>query len=106
MQELWPGLTCFLDNPLIPLDNNAVVELALRGLGVGRKNHYGSHSRRGCEVAALFYSLMETAKLCGVEPKSYLLHATSEALEGNLVRRLSCLGLSYRPASIVDEEQE
>lgn len=80
MQELWPGLIRFLDNPLIPLDNNAV-ERALRGLVVGRKNHYGSRSRRGCEVAALFYSLMETAKLCGVEPKSYLLRATSEALD-------------------------
>ena len=79
MQELWPGLTRFLDDPLIPLDNNPV-ERALRGLVVGRKNHYGSRSRRGCQVAALFYSLIETAKLCGVEPKSYLLRATSEAL--------------------------
>jgi transposase len=80
MQELWPGLTRFLDDPLIPLDNNPV-ERALRGLVVGRKNHYGSRSRRGCQVAALFYSLIETAKLCGVEPKSYLLRATSEALD-------------------------
>jgi transposase len=80
MRELWPGLTRFLDDPLIPLDNNPV-ERALRGLVVGRKNHYGSRSRRGCEVAALFYSLIETAKLCGAEPKSYLLRATSEALD-------------------------
>jgi transposase len=80
MQELWAGLTRFLNDPLIPLDNNPV-ERALRGLVVGRKNHYGSRSSRGCEVAALFYSLIETAKLCGVEPKSYLLRATSRALD-------------------------
>jgi transposase len=80
LRELWPGLTRFLDDPRVPLDNNPV-ERALRGLVVGRKNHYGSRSRRGCEVAALFYSLIETAKLCGVEPKSYLLRATSEALD-------------------------
>ncbi len=80
MQKLWAGLTRFLNDPLIPLDNNPV-ERALRGLVVGRKNHYGSRSSRGCEVAALFYSLIETAKLCGVEPKSYLLRATSRALE-------------------------
>lgn len=80
MKELWAGLTRFLDDPRIPLDNNPV-ERALRGLVVGRKNHYGSRSRRGCEVAALFYSLIETAKLCGAEPKSYLLRATSEALD-------------------------
>jgi transposase len=38
---------------------------------LGRKNHYGSRSQRGTEVAALFYSLIESAKLCGVEPKAY-----------------------------------
>jgi transposase len=47
---------------------------------VGRKNHYGSRSQRGTEVAALFYSLIETAKLAGVNPKTYLLEATHAAL--------------------------
>jgi hypothetical protein len=50
-----------------PLDTNGV-ERALRGVVVGRKNHYGSRSERGTRVAALFYSLIESAKLCGVEP--------------------------------------
>jgi transposase len=79
MLGLWPGLTRFLADPRIPLDNNAT-ERGLRGLVVGRKNHYGSRSQRGTEVAALFYSLIESAKLCGVEPKGYLLHATRTAL--------------------------
>ena len=79
MLGLWPGLTRFLDDPRIPLDNNAT-ERGLRGMVVGRKNHYGSRSQRGTEVAALFYSLIESAKLCGVEPKAYLLHATRAAL--------------------------
>ncbi len=73
------GLTRFLENPRIPLDNNAA-ERALRGVVVGRKNHYGSRSKRGTEVAALFYSLCETAKLVGVEPRAYLLQATHAAL--------------------------
>jgi len=34
---------------------------------IGRKNHYGSRSQRGTEVAALFYSLIESAKLAGAE---------------------------------------
>ena len=72
-------LTRFLDDPRIPLDNNAT-ERGLRGMVIGRKNHYGSRSQRGTEVAALFYSLIESAKLCGVEPKAYLLHATTAAL--------------------------
>ena len=48
---------------------------------VGRKNQYGSRSKRGTEIAALFYTLIESAKSCGVEPKAYLLHATHAALE-------------------------
>ena len=79
MLGLWPGLTRFLDDPRIPLDNNAT-ERGLRGMVLGRKNHYGSRSQRGTEVAALFYSLIESAKLCGVEPKTYLLQATRAAL--------------------------
>ncbi len=79
MLGLWTGLTRFLADPRIPLDNNAT-ERGLRGMVVGRKNHYGSRSRRGTEVAALFYSLIESAKLCGVEPKAYLLQATRAAL--------------------------
>jgi transposase len=75
---LWPGLTRFLDDPRIPLDNNHT-ERGLRGVVLGRKNHYGSRSRRGTEVAALFYSLLESAKLCGVEPKAYLLAAARAA---------------------------
>lgn len=79
MLGLWPGLTRFLTDPRIPLDNNAT-ERALRGLVVGRKNHYGSRSKRGTEVAALFYGLIESAKLVGVEPRQYLLEAAIAAV--------------------------
>ena len=38
------------------------------------KNHYRSRSRRGFEIATMFLeSLIESAKLCGVEPNVYLL---------------------------------
>ncbi len=36
---------------------------------------YGSRSRRGTEVASTFYSLLETAKLRGVDPARYLREA-------------------------------
>ncbi len=79
LRGLWLGLTRFLDDPRIPLDNNRT-ERGLRGVVLGRKNHYGSRSRRGLDVAALFYSLIESAKVCGVEPKAYLRHAMRAAL--------------------------
>lgn len=80
MTGMWKGLTAFLEDPRIPLDNNAA-ERVLRDVVLGRKNHYGSHSRRGTEVAAIFYSLVESALLSGAEPKAYLLKAACAAIE-------------------------
>ena len=47
---------------------------------MGRKNHYGSKSLRGTQVAALFYMLCESAKLVGVDPHTYLFTATEAAV--------------------------
>ena len=79
MLKRWPALTRFVDDPRIPLDNNAA-ERALRGPVVGRKNHYGSKSKRGTQVAAIFYTLLETAKLSGIEPAFYLRTVAERAL--------------------------
>ena len=76
----WQGLTLFLEDPRIPLDNN-LAERELRGVVIGRKNHYGSRSKRGTEVAAILYSLCESAKLAGEEPRAYLLKAARAALD-------------------------
>lgn len=81
MSKRWSKLTRFLDDPIIPLDNNAA-ERALRGPVIGRKNHYGSKSRRGTEVAAVFYSLLESAKLVGVPADKYLRRCVEAHLAG------------------------
>ena len=61
--------------------DDCVKGIAQPGIGDElRKNHYGSRSQRGTEVAALFYSLIESAKLCGVDPKAYLWTAARTAL--------------------------
>ena len=52
----------------------------MRAVVIGRKNHYGSRSERGTRVAALFYTLIESAKLAGVEPAVYLAEATRRAI--------------------------
>jgi len=85
MGHMWnEGLLRFLDDPNVPIDNNGT-ERCLRGVVIGRKNHYGSRSQRGTEVAALFYSLIESAKLAGVGPNTYLRAATMAALRGEPV---------------------
>ena len=77
--ERWEGLTVFLNDPLVPLDNNAA-ERALRGPVIRRKNHYGSRSQRGTKVVGILYSLCETAKLHGIDPRAYLLTAVKAAI--------------------------
>ena len=81
MGNMWPGLILFLDDPAIPLHNNAS-ERALRGPVIGRVNHFGSRSRRGTEAAAILYSLVESAKRAGVEPAAYLDYAAQAAISG------------------------
>lgn len=80
----WQRLTRFLDDARVPLDNNAT-ERGIRGPVVGRKNHYGSKSERGTQVAAVFYSLLETAKLCGVDPARYLREAALADARGEVL---------------------
>lgn len=84
MLGMWTGLTRFLEDPRIPLDNNQL-ERTMRGPVVGRKNHYGSRSLRGTQVAAIMYSLIESAKLVGVDPKAYLRAAARAGLTGQAV---------------------
>jgi len=43
LQSHWSGLTVFVDDPKIPMDNNAS-ERTVRGPAMGRKNYYGSGS--------------------------------------------------------------
>lgn len=79
MQKLWQGLIYFLRDARVPLTNNHT-ERSLRGPVVGRKNYYGSKSKRGMEVAAFFYTIFESAKLAGIDPRAYLRHITHAAL--------------------------
>ncbi len=76
----WKGLTVFVDDPFVPLTNNDT-ERELRTIVLGRKNHLGSKSERGTEVAAILYTLIETAYLNGLDPYKYLVEATYAMLE-------------------------
>ena len=80
----------------MPLDNNAT-ERAIRGPVVGRKNHYGSKSRRGTEVAAILYSLVETAKLHDIDPAKYLLEAVRAADRGEVLLPWQLVETESRP---------
>lgn len=77
----WTGLTRFLDDPHIPLDNN-IAEAGFVGLALGRRNYVGCRSERGMIVATTFYTVFESARVCGATPDEYLRYAAEALLDG------------------------
>jgi transposase len=71
LQEHWAGLTHFLDDPRIPLDNNAS-ERQARNPALGRKNYYGSGSLWSGRLAAMLFSLFATLTLAKINIRIWL----------------------------------
>jgi len=67
----WAGLTLFVDNPQVPLDNN-LAENTLRGPVTGRKNYYGSGSLWSAALAANLFSILKTLALWEINPRHWL----------------------------------
>lgn len=67
----WPALTRYLTDGRLEISNNAA-ERAIRPLALGRKNWTFAGSDSGGERAAAMYTLIETAKLNGLDPEAYL----------------------------------
>lgn len=68
----WKALVRYVEDGRINIDNNPV-ENAIRGIALGRKNYLFCGSEGGGHRAALMYSLIESAKLNGINPGAYLL---------------------------------
>ena len=64
------ALTEAVKDPSIPLDNNQS-ERELRGPVVGRKTWYGTHSKEGARVAAIHFTIVNSCKLSGANPREY-----------------------------------
>jgi transposase len=67
----WDRLTRFIDDPDIPLDNNAA-ERALRAVAIGRKNYLFAGSERGGRAAATHYAVTASCKVLGIDPMVYI----------------------------------
>jgi len=71
LQEHWDGLTCFVDDLRIPLDNNAS-ERQARGPALGRKNYYGSGALWSGRLAAMLFSLFATLTKAKINSRKWL----------------------------------
>lgn len=67
----WQGLCRFLDDGRVEIDSNTV-ERSIRGITLNRKNALFAGSDEGAENWACIASLLETCKLCDVNPHAWL----------------------------------
>jgi transposase len=86
----WEGLTRFLDDGRIEIDSNAV-ERSIRPIALNRKNALFAGSDGGGENWAIVASLIETCKLCGVDPQAYLADTLAKIVNGHLNRQIDDL---------------
>jgi len=71
LQDHWDGLTRFVDDRRIPMDNNAM-ERRLRNPALGRKNYYGSGAEWSGRLAAMLFSLLATLEMWGINARLWL----------------------------------
>ncbi|SHG79862.1 IS66 family transposase [Bradyrhizobium erythrophlei] len=78
----WEGLTRFIDNGRIELDNNTV-ERSIRPIALNRKNALFAGSDGGAQHWATIASLIETCKLNDVDPLAYLTDVLTRIVNGH-----------------------
>ena len=84
----WDALTLYASDRRIGIDNNPA-ERALRGIAVTRKNFLFLGSEAGGERAAVLYTVLETAKLNGLNPDASLADIIDRMAKGHPINRLS-----------------
>ena len=82
------ALTRFATDARLEADNN-IAENAIRGIALGRRNWLFAGSHSGGERAAAMYSILQTAKLNGINPQAYLTDTLSRIAAGHPINRIS-----------------
>lgn len=96
----WAGLSVFLEDGRLEIDNNTV-ERSMRPISLGRKNSLFAGSDGGAETWAILASLLNTAKLNGLDPYAYLNDVVEQIVSGRVrIHELDqLLAWNWKPAS-------
>ena len=79
--ERWTGLTLFLEDGRLEPDTNTV-ERSIRPISIGKKNSLFCGNEGGGETWAILASILNTAKLHGVDPETYLTDILERMVSG------------------------
>jgi len=96
MRARWTALVRCFDDGRLALDNNPA-ERALRCVAIGRKNYLFAGSDAGGRRAAALYSLIESAKLNGLNPQHYLADLLARIADHPARRITELLPWSWQP---------
>ena len=93
----WEAFTLFLDDGRVAIDNNPA-ERALRPVALTRKNALFAGSDAGGETLADAMTLIETAKLSGLNPQAYLTDVLARINDHLITRLDELLPWNWQPA--------
>jgi len=81
------ALSRFVTDARLEIDNN-IAENAMRAIALGRKNYLFAGSDAGGDRAAAIYTIVQTAKLNGVNPEVYLRDILTKIAAGHPISRI------------------
>lgn len=93
----WEALTRYLDDGRLEMTNNAA-ERAIRPLTLGRRNWTFLGSDSGGDRAALFYTLIQTCKMNGINPQAWLADVLGRIADHPVSRLDELLPWAWSPA--------
>jgi transposase len=84
----WDALCLYTTDGRLGIDNNPA-ERALRTIAITRKNFLFLGSDAGGDRAAVIYTVLQSAKLNGLDPEAYLADVIDRMAKGHPIHRLS-----------------
>ncbi len=96
MMERWDAFGRFLTDGRAELSNNAV-ERSIRPVVLGRRNYGFMGSDAGGERAAVLYTLLQSARLNGVDPEAWLTDVLSRISDLPISRLAELLPWAWQP---------
>jgi hypothetical protein len=104
----WGGLAAYAETGDLPIDNNPAENIQ-RPIAVGRKNHLFIGSEDAGEMAATFYSLIQSCRLQKIDPVGYLAQISARILAGETdfeTLTPQAIADSMKPASVMQAAQQ
>lgn len=95
----WHAFSLFLDDGRVAIDNNAA-ERAVRPICLGKKNWLFAGSEAGAETHARAMTLIESAKMNGLDPQAYITDLLNRIHDHKINRIAELLPWNWAPLTV------